>query len=626
LLQKNVLVIFAFAILLVIFVTINLTATADNETLDKIKSEKNIAEIENNNKTPDNKTSGDNPNKTGDNFKLKSEVKKQPILVEIRELIQKLGDDSFVVRERASKRLLQIGVIAEPELRRATNNDDSEISRRAELLLSQLDQTLPDSTSEDVEVFLNIYTTETNPAIKLACIAQLGNPLPGACEDGEGLMALCRIVRFDKDKMMRNEAVKSLIAFEPFTLSKKEKWYQNMRRVFMRCGDDLVFILLRDYSALKIDLIELRKRTEAELENKSAKSGETVEYPVKLPEADSKKLKERLKKFAGNLDKFQKDPLYSKIKPGHWVDILVNYSLAEMYDALGMNQERDKILEKVLTIREEQPKNQPMIIIENENKTMNEHSRTALILYYKQRLTWAERHLKLVIDNGDVFLKVSACTETAMIKFLKYDLQGAIEYFEKCNEIIKSDDYKKFYGDTDERLQKNNIQILAYQAQLAAENNDWDKAKELVDNTLAKKPDEIDTIILRYKICERNPTDLAYKAAMQSMIENATSSIRREMGNNNDNTTKHYVACNQVAWLLANTNGEFSLAKDLIDITMRYEPDSPTYLDTQACVYALGKQYDKAIKIQTKTVKLSPESKLYKNALEKYKKLKNESK
>ncbi|MDR0391710.1 MAG: hypothetical protein LBH59_07370, partial [Planctomycetaceae bacterium] len=245
-----------------------------------------------------------------------------------------------------------------------------------------------------------------------------------------------------------------------------------------------------------------------------------------------------------------------------------------------------------------------------------------------QRLNWAEKHFKLVIDDGYLLLKIEASKYASMIQNFMADLPRAIEYLDKCTEFLKTEEYTKNFNNSDIQIKKNETQKLAYQAQIAANNGDWNKARELVDKTLNLDPNEIDTVILRHKICERDPKiEQSYKIQMNGIILRATQKIRNELEQQIRNSVgvSSYLACNQVAWLLANTNGDFTLAKDLIEITMKYEPDSSTYLDTQAHVFALGKQFDKAIEIQTRAIKLSPETKVYRNALEKFKKLKNEN-
>src|SRR5947209_5868174 len=56
----------------------------------------------------------------------------------IKDLIQKLGDDSFDEREKATERLSALGSVAIPFLKEATKNPDLEVVRRAEHCLKQI--------------------------------------------------------------------------------------------------------------------------------------------------------------------------------------------------------------------------------------------------------------------------------------------------------------------------------------------------------------------------------------------------------------------------------------------------------------------------------------------------------
>src|SRR5262245_34058743 len=56
----------------------------------------------------------------------------------IKDLIQKLGDDSCPVRQKASADLLKVGPVAVPLLKAALKNTDAEIVRRAGECLQQI--------------------------------------------------------------------------------------------------------------------------------------------------------------------------------------------------------------------------------------------------------------------------------------------------------------------------------------------------------------------------------------------------------------------------------------------------------------------------------------------------------
>lgn len=56
----------------------------------------------------------------------------------IEEFIEQLGDDSYQVRENASKALIQLGRKAIPALKKATKDRSPEISQRAKLALEAI--------------------------------------------------------------------------------------------------------------------------------------------------------------------------------------------------------------------------------------------------------------------------------------------------------------------------------------------------------------------------------------------------------------------------------------------------------------------------------------------------------
>jgi hypothetical protein len=59
-------------------------------------------------------------------------------VAKVRTLIRKLADDSFKVREQASKDLVTLGAVAIPLLRAAARDDDDEVARRARSCLRQI--------------------------------------------------------------------------------------------------------------------------------------------------------------------------------------------------------------------------------------------------------------------------------------------------------------------------------------------------------------------------------------------------------------------------------------------------------------------------------------------------------
>src|SRR5262245_12186904 len=68
-------------------------------------------------------------------------------LAKVKDLVRKLGDDVFIVRNRATNDLIAMGATARPALREGISDADAEIVRRATGCLEAIDKNLkPDAT------------------------------------------------------------------------------------------------------------------------------------------------------------------------------------------------------------------------------------------------------------------------------------------------------------------------------------------------------------------------------------------------------------------------------------------------------------------------------------------------
>ncbi|HMF17554.1 MAG TPA: hypothetical protein VKE98_10130, partial [Gemmataceae bacterium] len=83
---------------------------------------------------------------SGPAFAQQDAKKKAPTEKQIGELITKLGDARFKVRDEAAKKLIEIGKPALPQLRKAARNEvEVEISRRASKIIKIIEDQPPQS-------------------------------------------------------------------------------------------------------------------------------------------------------------------------------------------------------------------------------------------------------------------------------------------------------------------------------------------------------------------------------------------------------------------------------------------------------------------------------------------------
>jgi hypothetical protein len=106
---------------------------------------------------------------------LRSRTRGKELIEKARLLIRKLGDDSFTVREKATRDLIALGSVALPFLREAAKEKDPEVARRASLCLEQIKE---DNSGGVLPSAVRLVAVRRPPG----SVAALLDLLPGADE------------------------------------------------------------------------------------------------------------------------------------------------------------------------------------------------------------------------------------------------------------------------------------------------------------------------------------------------------------------------------------------------------------------------------------------------------------
>lgn len=539
---------------------------------------------------------------------------------EMRKLVRKLGDDNYIVRQRAEEQLLRIGMKAFGELRNALKSEDTEIVSRAARILEQLNLLHQNRENEGVRIVVDTYAVEQNIGQKAKCIQLLASPDPYfGYPNGEGLQTLCRIVQFEQENSLRAEAAKALIASPPYAPVKRMKWYRSLIQQFVDYGDDDLLRLIYDYASLRCDVDELKTAAENKAKERARQNGTVPDYPVPLQPVDA--MLERVRLLIDHMARFQSDPKNEAGPQGSWLDILLFYALAEIQNDLGLHEQCEQTRKAALALRKKEEKPDPdQIPIDplDGSRPFNDHFYVGQILFERHRYLWSKDHYKIVCDEGEISHRRDSWSMIANLEQLLDHLDDAISALDHNLEILNQEDYKQKHGDSKDQKRKIEARRFYFLAQQAADRDDWQKAKENVDQVVQRDRNEIDTLILRYEILKRMPEiDKDDPNRMKNLIEGAIGQVEQQMRNG----IEPQVVCNQVAWLLSNTGGDYSLATALINVTMKLEPDSPVYLDTQAHVFALGKKYQKAVEVQAEAIRHAPEAGVFRKSLERFQRL-----
>ena len=127
---------------------------------------------------------------------------------QIDKLIRQLGDKDYYIRQRAQDELARVGFEAFDALNAATTDADLEIASRAKYLLRlmRVEWTLPSDSAEVKKCLRDYEYQRRGPHGKGRC-----RRWP-ACPDGEGVAALCRLVRFEKSPLLSKTAALALLS------------------------------------------------------------------------------------------------------------------------------------------------------------------------------------------------------------------------------------------------------------------------------------------------------------------------------------------------------------------------------------------------------------------------------
>ena len=527
--------------------------------------------------------------------------------LQIRQWVQQLGNESFLVRQRAETLLIRAGIQAYPELQCAKQNHDLEIVRRAEYVLSQIEQTFLELENRKTASWIQAYMFASTPIVKAQIIWVLADPTLDLAR-GEGLQTLCRLVRFEENAPLRLETVKTLIASPPTSPTLRQRWYRHIRDNFNESDDDELHQCLAHYAKLWCTLDIADEKITAAFQEQVRQVGVETLRLLERPE--------------------------NSIHIGSDIDILLHYAVAELQDTAGLTEDRDKTVALALAVQPQPVERHENIGDEYNNRLMFEHFHAGQCLRWRYRLHWALAHFQKVMDAGHVILRHRAsaeATEIAHYDLADYSLASA--FCDKHLEILDRAEYRAGYDPTQQIAQVQRQKTYCLAAKAAAEEN-WEEVRKAIMKVWSAVhapldftdiSTDMDILILAYSLCQWQPDiDRVFKEKMDSVHKQLWQRIVQhyEMLPSEDRWKTMPNICNLAAWLLANTGGDYTSALTLVESALKVTPDDPSILDTLAHVYFLGGKIDEAIRTQEQIVRMAPESVMFRQTLERFQRAK----
>ena len=548
----------------------------------------------------------------------------------IARLIEELGDNQFAVRQRAQRELTRLGHSAFDALTAAENSDDVEVATQARYLvrLIRIDW-IQDSDSAQVKQLLSNYDSKSESER----LAQMKDVAEKAGE--AGIAPLCRMARFEASPKLSRQAAVYILKEE---LPADANWerrgktiLQNVDRskrpaaewlrTYVQAHDNpeaglaawrqlveaerktleehpqqtenpLVQELLRQ----QVEVLERLKRRDEELA--------VMRQIVDLERGDPQTLNELVEWLAKREAWSVIDEVATRFNASFDVDASLLYALAQARKAQGNDALAEETAQRALSL--------------NPDKAL-EHYSQAGDLHRRGLIAWSEREYRFVIGLGakPAFAGAALFARLQLSEILHDRLEdkeaGAL--LEDVTKSMDSDNNMLRLISKQRNPDSVHSRKYFFLAEASRRESNDKAALDLLEKALAKDPNDADVLIAMYRM----PLTADRKKKLIESIHEAVEESRKVIADHPDDP----VAYNQLAWLVANTEGDFDEAIRFShkSIELRHVGG---YLDTLAHCYYAKRDYANAVKYQTEAAKLDASSeaitrqlKVFRAALEK---------
>ena len=556
-------------------------------------------------------------------------------------LIRELGAADYASRERAQAKLRLMGLDVFDELYDAQASDDIEIALRARYLLRSL--TVRWSQDDDplpVKELLRAYGDSSEDE-RRSLIEQLAK-LP----ESQGVKAICRVVRFETSNVLSKRAAllimqrktgsaspplesQSDVIAETLGASRREaaSWLrlyastlrdpagtlQDWERIsaqeeqtFQNTPDRSAPDIVRDLFRWRADLLERVGR--------KAESLAVILKTIDLLDGTRQQLVDAVdwllerRAWSTIMDVSKRFPERFQGSP------LLLYRLAEAQSQSGQREAAEETAQQALKSNQD---------------TQLEHLQAAFSLQERGLFEWSEREYRQVLER--------------VPPGMPEGFQARLLFSEMLHDLLREQDAATALRDIVEASEKDeNIRFLIarfrnqpgsvasrmyyFLAEHARASGDEKQQIEHLKKAVQFDPTDADVLIGMYRASHSDPS---WRKETLELISNAVKAFREEVrdcevqaaeaqteGDREDIHRDLASAHNQLAWLVANTVGDYDEALRSSQRSLELRPETAGYLDTLGQCYYAKADYKNAVVHQSRAAELDPHSRQISRQLE----------
>jgi tetratricopeptide (TPR) repeat protein len=579
---------------------------------------------------------------TADGRGTAEEAEATDVEPQIARLIEQLGASDFAEREKAQAELTRLGLEAFDALIDAEKSDDIEIQLRARYLVRSMNvRWFVDGDSPEVVRILKGYgdSPDNDRKNRMERLSKL--------PERQGLAPLVRLARFEKNaELSKRAALLAMSVEEPTSddtrrtaakqieeaigTSKRPvgQWLRTYAKTLLepqamvdqwetivKAEQDVLAHqpeqtsreILRDLFRWQVAMLQKLNRDEEAIA--------AIRRTVDLLDGTT----EQVTEIVDWLVQREAWPAVQEVAdrfPGAFSDSpLLLYRLAETQLKSGKPELANQTAEKALGLREDR---------------FDEHLLVGFRLQERGLFDWAEREYRMIADKAPAGTRTNFKSRFLLSELLHDHQrdQDAAEVLQPIADLMDKDEAAKGEAvNADRDWEAIYARLNFFRAQHAQQQGKIDETRSFLLKALEYDATDADVLISLYRL----KNDDTQAADAKSKIEHATDVYRKEIeefsesleGANNAQEKAIYsiqvaTSCNQFAWLVSNTFGDFSEALRASHRSLELRPETAGYLDTLGrCYYANG-ELENAVKYQRQAAKLDPHSRAITRQLEQF--------